>query len=84
RVEDIDEQVCGLKRVLDGLESRRRELQNFVATHKQVLALIRTLPSEILSEIFLQYVKHRQAGTWLIARVCRSWRETAISSPRLW
>ncbi|KAJ7780934.1 hypothetical protein B0H16DRAFT_1817220 [Mycena metata] len=83
-VEEIDQQVCGLKHVLDGLESRRRELQNFVATHKQVLAPIRTLPSEILYEIFLQYVKHRQAGAWLLARVCRSWRETAISSPRLW
>ncbi|KAJ7755500.1 hypothetical protein B0H16DRAFT_1886295 [Mycena metata] len=83
-IEEIEEQMCRLKRVLDGLESRKRELQNFVATHKQVLAPIRTLPSEILSEIFLQYVKHRPTGAWLIARVCRSWREIAISSSRLW
>ncbi|KAJ7767121.1 hypothetical protein B0H16DRAFT_1882515 [Mycena metata] len=83
-IDGIDEQVRGLKRVLDGLESRRRELQNFAAAHKQVLAPIRTLPSEILSEIFLQYVQHRPTGAWLIARVCRSWREIAISSSRLW
>ncbi|KAJ7759175.1 hypothetical protein B0H16DRAFT_1885093 [Mycena metata] len=83
-MKEIQEQVCGLKRVLDDLELRRRELQNFVATHKQVLAPIRTLPNEILSEIFMQYVEHRKTGAWLIARVCRSWRETAIASPRLW
>ncbi|KAJ7285362.1 hypothetical protein C8J57DRAFT_1671955 [Mycena rebaudengoi] len=47
---------------------------------------MRRLPSELLTEIFLQYVRieTRFRGPWIIATVCSRWRAVALSSPLLW
>ncbi|KAJ7615336.1 hypothetical protein FB45DRAFT_1035328 [Roridomyces roridus] len=46
-----------------------------------------TLPTEITSEIFLHYTSDFETprfGTLILASVCSSWREVALSTPRLW
>ena len=49
----IDEEILALQESLARLQSRRTQVEEYIATHQAVLAPIRRLPPEILSEIFL-------------------------------
>ncbi|KAJ7472777.1 hypothetical protein FB451DRAFT_302949 [Mycena latifolia] len=86
----IDEKMGHLQQVLDELAAKSQELEQFVADHQRVIAPIRKLPIEILSEIFLQCVEWGSEWNpftdpqWALVRVCRYWRTAALSTPRLW
>ncbi|KAJ7112005.1 hypothetical protein C8R44DRAFT_632527, partial [Mycena epipterygia] len=90
----IDEKMDDLQRVLDELAVMRQELQDFVADHQSVVAPIRKLPNELLSEIFLQcaareriYDNQWNPSTdpeWMLVQVCSLWRAAALSTPRIW
>ncbi|KAJ7644541.1 hypothetical protein FB45DRAFT_1053275 [Roridomyces roridus] len=67
----------------------RDEQQSVEADLEGLVYPILTLPNEITSEIFFQYVDVEIGAdpiqspmylTW----VCRSWRDVAVSTPRLW
>ncbi|KAJ4482439.1 hypothetical protein J3R30DRAFT_2174084 [Lentinula aciculospora] len=65
--------------------------------HKALLSAARKLPMEIMSEIFLQCLPavdtssviwrpepHPNQAPLLLTQICRSWRNIAIATPRLW
>ncbi|KAF9000366.1 hypothetical protein BDZ89DRAFT_1082314 [Hymenopellis radicata] len=99
----LDEKALeSLEDNLSVLESRQRCLKDelttqtrlrcSIATHKSLLSYspVRSLPGEVLSEIFLHYdsvfqeivASHRIHTP--ILQVCRRWRTTALADPRLW
>ncbi|KAJ7589782.1 hypothetical protein C8J56DRAFT_783365 [Mycena floridula] len=57
---------------------------------------IRRMPNEILCEIFLSFINENleeghamnslniSASHWAVTHVCREWRRTAVSFPRMW
>ncbi|KAJ7081383.1 hypothetical protein B0H15DRAFT_854976 [Mycena belliarum] len=70
--------------------------RRFIKFHKALLAPWRLLPAEIMSEIFV-FVLHpvdvdsgptawndSRAQTLLLTKVCRRWRNIALSTPSLW
>ncbi|TRM64037.1 hypothetical protein BD626DRAFT_430862 [Schizophyllum amplum] len=70
--------------------AKKKSIQAQVAIHDALTAPCRRLPPELLSEIFLlalperwkdEYAGKRSLG---YARVCRSWRDVALKTPRLW
>ena len=70
---------------IDSLEASILSLKS----HYNELARISRLPGEVLSDIFSNVSISALNGdgilTWIhVTHVCRRWRETALSHPRLW
>jgi hypothetical protein len=69
----------------------RAQSQAMINVFQSLFAPVRRLPSEILLEIFRQYIAPPQAdhlphqvSPLVLASVCAFWRSTALSSPTLW
>jgi hypothetical protein len=60
-----------------------RQLRNEIANNRSFIAPIRRLPFEILGELFLAYIDIG-GSPWELTRICKSWRVSAINTPRLW
>ena len=60
-----------------------RRTRNEIANNRSFIAPIRRLPFEILGELFLAYID-TGASPWELTRICKSWRLSAINTPRLW
>ncbi|KAJ7240773.1 hypothetical protein C8J57DRAFT_1478062 [Mycena rebaudengoi] len=79
-------EVARLKQVITNLNRQRTELRVFANTHIGMISGMRRLPSELLTEIFLQFIRMETSfrDPWIIATVCSRWRAVALSSPSLW
>ncbi|KAJ7604988.1 hypothetical protein FB45DRAFT_1069706 [Roridomyces roridus] len=78
---------------LEALKAERTSLAALRVQSQAVLSPIRSLPPEILSEIFFWtipladvLVQHRQLdlASWSVTQISARWREIAISTPSLW
>ncbi|KAJ7285350.1 hypothetical protein C8J57DRAFT_1671928 [Mycena rebaudengoi] len=79
-------EVARLKQVITNLNRQRAELRVFANTHIGMISGMRGLPSELLTEVFLQFIRMETSfrDPWIIATVCSRWRAVALSSPSLW
>ncbi|KAJ7240779.1 hypothetical protein C8J57DRAFT_1370672 [Mycena rebaudengoi] len=89
QIDSKSHEVERLKAAITNLHRQRAELHDFANIHRgmiSVMRLMRRLSSELLTEIFLQYVlmETRFRGPWIIATVCSRWRAVALSSSSLW
>ncbi|KAJ7198278.1 hypothetical protein GGX14DRAFT_374258, partial [Mycena pura] len=72
------------------VESQRAKLANLVESHRGVVSTIRRLPTDILGEIFSQYLGacglrvHSPKALSHLVGVCARWRAIALASPLLW
>ncbi|KZP25040.1 hypothetical protein FIBSPDRAFT_929587 [Athelia psychrophila] len=88
----IDNALAQLKAAQDTLLLQRIVIQDFSATYAPLVSIIRRVPREILSEIFLYFRPDEQTrdtpdlrrSIILISHVCQSWRNVALSTPQLW
>jgi hypothetical protein len=88
----LDGEITRLQVVLDGLTNKRDALQTYTHSHTALVAPIRRLPPEVLSEIFLRYndknslsyLQRLNTAPLLLGSVCSRWRAIALSTPRLW
>ncbi|KAJ6557220.1 hypothetical protein DFH09DRAFT_540422 [Mycena vulgaris] len=85
------------KRMPPALRAEINLTRRFIKFHQALVAPWQRLPDEILSEIFaftlpsfpdhtkmgLDWIDGRR-GTLLLCRICRSWRQIALSTPSLW
>ncbi|TRM67389.1 hypothetical protein BD626DRAFT_625850 [Schizophyllum amplum] len=99
-VKVIKDAISLLGTALKELYHARDRIQSFTRKHKSLVSPLRTLPSEILSEIFMHVVDPRvgrmrlyldtyqsldvHKGVWTLTRVCSRWRRLAQSDCRLW
>ncbi|KAJ7286589.1 hypothetical protein C8J57DRAFT_1664817 [Mycena rebaudengoi] len=90
RIWELDTQILELERALAAARLERQDLfETHLAPYKYPIL---TLPFEITSEIFLHFIpfypeRPDPCGIESPARlgqICRTWREIAISTPRLW
>ncbi|KAJ7477692.1 hypothetical protein FB451DRAFT_192185 [Mycena latifolia] len=82
RLIEIENQVAGLETQLSRL---RVEKQAVLDSLESVIYPILTLPPEITSEVFLNYVdSHPSHSPLCLASVCRAWRAVALSVAALW
>ncbi|KAF9042575.1 hypothetical protein BDZ89DRAFT_1203221 [Hymenopellis radicata] len=107
----IEASIERYRRGIESAEEEIRRLSNKQATYELIIEAhynllhpspMRTLPPEILSDIFAAYCDMHQlpdrpgpshvscsSRTFLqsrmhLLRICRRWREVALSTPRLW
>ncbi|KAF9004957.1 hypothetical protein BDZ89DRAFT_1080254 [Hymenopellis radicata] len=100
RLQQLKAETATLEQLIVDKVNEQTRLRSSIAVHTSLLAPspIRSLPGEILSEIFRYYVAISQPVTYNsfddivashrihtpILLVCRRWRTTALADPRLW
>ncbi|KAF9012955.1 hypothetical protein BDZ89DRAFT_918920, partial [Hymenopellis radicata] len=95
-LEDLDSKIFQARQLLENLLSARQRAESHFEEAKSVLHPMRSIPNEILVEIFGCCISSEipadedpdsldpRASPWLLTRVSRRWRELAIKSPQLW
>lgn len=91
RVEDLECQHSQLSELLTLTQSQLRDVASQIKSLKSILSAVRKLPLEVLGEIFLRVTptsKTRpssyQKALVKLPLVCRTWRDAAYLTPRLW
>ncbi|KAJ3881003.1 hypothetical protein F5051DRAFT_322818, partial [Lentinula edodes] len=87
----LETEISRVQVILDDLQSQRAKVKSYVETHRGLLAPIRRLPVEVLTEIFVlclsteRYpVRSLREAPLLLTMICRHWREVTLKSPSLW
>ena len=89
-VHQLDDDISHVQMLLDELRRKRKPLQKFIAEQNTILAPIRRLPAEILAGIFVLCMNYDissfdpMQSPLLVSRVCRGWRQVALSTQNLW
>ncbi|KAJ7066249.1 hypothetical protein C8F01DRAFT_1122796 [Mycena amicta] len=88
---ELDKEVHRLAQLFNEATTRRDELQGMVAAHEALVAPMRRVPDDVLRVIFVHTLPERRntaldssEGPLLLSRVCKYWRELALTTPRLW
>ncbi|KAL0569221.1 hypothetical protein V5O48_012747 [Marasmius crinis-equi] len=84
-----EEQLRSLDEEISRLQAERDKLRSLVEQHQMLLSPFRRFPIEIWQEIFVHCLPSIPARTLknaplLLTGICRSWREIALGTPRLW
>ena len=89
--EDALALLAAVEDELSRLTEKRDALQNAIRCYAIALAPIRLLPIDILQHIFLftlpndrNPVMSPEESPLLVSQVCSTWRQAALSAPRLW
>lgn len=88
---NVDTAIRKLAAIQAKLEENSAHVRGSLLAHKALTSPARRIPPEILGEVFYHclsktpYITPRDVESpMVLARVCRHWREVAISTPRLW
>ncbi|KAJ7817820.1 hypothetical protein B0H13DRAFT_1922644 [Mycena leptocephala] len=89
RVADLKAQISHLERSLFALQEEKILAQERLDSYKYP---VRTLPNEIVSEIFIHFLPAYPEyppltgllSPPLLTQICRTWREIALGTPALW
>ncbi|KDR83067.1 hypothetical protein GALMADRAFT_24963, partial [Galerina marginata CBS 339.88] len=83
-IERLEKHLQELRRTHDGIKTS-------LNPYYTVLSPIRRVPPDILHEIFFHCLPTQRNSTMsstdapiLLTHICRTWRETALTSPRIW
>ncbi|KAJ3562520.1 hypothetical protein NP233_g9517 [Leucocoprinus birnbaumii] len=94
-LEFLETEIRTLRETLVNLEQRQENVRNYLSSQRSLLSPIRRIPPEILGQIFLalQNVSEpicfgddalENIEPWTLLRVCRFWRDVALSLSELW
>ncbi|KAJ7510918.1 hypothetical protein B0H11DRAFT_2183638 [Mycena galericulata] len=89
RISKLDNEIETLQRSIEALRSERDRFQEELATYKYPVL---SLPAEIVSAIFTHFLPAYPKRSPLVGsvtpsflcRICRRWRNVALSTPTLW
>ncbi|KIK51179.1 hypothetical protein GYMLUDRAFT_101115 [Collybiopsis luxurians FD-317 M1] len=96
----LDDRIALVKNLLENLRRTRKELDLALKERKKILHPMRSMPTDLLMEIF----KHGSGlyddpkelfrsdwhslkfnfPPWVYGRVCRRWRDISVHAPALW
>ncbi|KAJ7359215.1 hypothetical protein DFH08DRAFT_1074752 [Mycena albidolilacea] len=89
-IKESESKITSLDSQIAALVERRERERSVLASLQCISAPIRTVPVELLAEIFTlimreeaQHLSHFKQAFWL-SHVCAHWREVANTIPRLW
>lgn len=72
------------QRAIASLEFERRQIQREIELALAFISPIRSLPDEILREIFWYEFEIHPCCAWVLASVCSVWRRIVLKMPRMW
>ncbi|KAH6914818.1 hypothetical protein BKA70DRAFT_1257122 [Coprinopsis sp. MPI-PUGE-AT-0042] len=90
-LDKLTPEVAWLDAQIKSLMKRREALSMYIEEHRVLASHIRSLPSYILSIIFLQCLPTKgnalvtaHEAPLLLTQVCRRWRDLSLRTPLLW
>ncbi|KAF8915173.1 hypothetical protein CPB85DRAFT_438975 [Mucidula mucida] len=91
-ISSIESKVASLHVVIRSMEEERERLKKFQDKYTSLISSHRTLPLEILSEIFLCTIPNSYVANafdasgpmWQLSHVCQRWRNVALSLRPFW
>ncbi|KAF9075534.1 hypothetical protein BDP27DRAFT_1038976 [Rhodocollybia butyracea] len=86
RIDTIEKEAACIKTQIAKLNHQLKSKRKELAAIHNILAPIRLLPFEILSEIFYEYVGNSRDARLrlLLTHVCLAWRRVAHGTSKLW
>ena len=89
QISRLDDEKSRLQKAMDYLLNERQEFQRSLDEHRCLVAPIRRIPPELLSEIFLHCLDGDSdlditAAPLVLTFVCSRWRTVAICTLQLW
>ncbi|KAH8830726.1 hypothetical protein DL96DRAFT_1594092 [Flagelloscypha sp. PMI_526] len=92
-LDPLNKEIQRLRDLLEHLNGRKEIVEEYVRQKQAILVPIRLLPFEILVHIFEYLCQDNSFGVerrdisipaWTLARVCKAWRDLALTTPQLW
>ncbi|KAJ3519846.1 hypothetical protein NMY22_g13015 [Coprinellus aureogranulatus] len=88
-VDGIDTRIEELDRLRKGLEEERKVHSKLIARHHNLTSVVRGVPTDVLTTIFLTLISNCEPGTKprssiALSHVCHQWRRLALGMPLLW
>ncbi|KAJ7140950.1 hypothetical protein C8R44DRAFT_846890 [Mycena epipterygia] len=90
RLQCLDDEIADLQKTINKLAKERASIGAYVEAHKALISPVRRLPLDLIQEIFVAcLLTHRNCvmsaleAPVLLGRICSSWREISLSTPRL-
>ncbi|KAF9073402.1 hypothetical protein BDP27DRAFT_1191819, partial [Rhodocollybia butyracea] len=92
-LENTQSEINSLQSLLDGLLSKKNQVETYIEAHRALMSPIRPFPTETLAEIFMHClpldthpfaVRDLGQAPLLLTVICRHWRRIATDTPRLW
>ncbi|KAK7007922.1 hypothetical protein R3P38DRAFT_2552473 [Favolaschia claudopus] len=87
----MDEQIQGIELSLRQIKEKRDAFKGNIDAHKALVSPMRFAPDDILREIFIACLPSAtnalmdpREAPLLFGRICRHWRDIALSTPMLW
>lgn len=90
-------QLAVIESRISVLAREREKIQLDIAKRSTILSVIRQVPSDVLSDIFIACIDKNfgsgvrskttldtRAPPWTLAQVCSRWRAVALSTPEIW
>lgn len=97
KILDDSEELAEIQPGVDVIEGHQTVISSKIDAHRALSSPALRLPPELLSEIFLECLPEgipylKCSGYWRskheapvkLGRICRAWRQTALSTPQLW
>ncbi|KAJ7253571.1 hypothetical protein C8J57DRAFT_626920 [Mycena rebaudengoi] len=88
---ELSEQIARTQKLLDDLTRKRDDLTDFIDTHLALVSPARRLPDDVVREIFVASLPANRncaitakEPPLLLCAICQSWRNLALSTPRMW
>ncbi|KAJ7253518.1 hypothetical protein C8J57DRAFT_1722408 [Mycena rebaudengoi] len=87
----LAEQIVHMQKILEDLARKCDDLTEFIDAHLALVSPARRLPDDVVREIFVASLpKNRNCAIstkespLLLCTICQSWRNLALSTPRMW
>ncbi|TFK42143.1 hypothetical protein BDQ12DRAFT_732860 [Crucibulum laeve] len=91
QLSNLNEEIERIQSILNDLFLKRNTLQETINAHRALISKPRTLPHDVLQEIFvhclptsLNAAMNAKEAPILLGRICSTWRTSAYSTPQLW
>ncbi|KAF5340096.1 hypothetical protein D9758_013164 [Tetrapyrgos nigripes] len=89
-VQTVKSQIKHLEDTIATLTEKVDQAASYVTKYKKILHPIRSLPNEVLAEIFFLCTSDLtnplcvNEMPWVLGQVCRRWRDVALSAPKIY
>ncbi|KAF7341966.1 hypothetical protein MVEN_01783100 [Mycena venus] len=91
RLKRLEDDIAIMQKAIDKLKEERDAVSAFVEAHKALASPLRRLPLDLIQEIFMACLPTNRncvmsaiEAPVLLGRICSSWRNISLSTPRLW
>lgn len=83
-IQKTDAILALARRTIEIYAAKREHQVQCRRAYTALLSPLRTLPPDILGEIFMYCQLHLISARWTVSHVCQHWREAALTTSELW